>query len=227
MAQYSAFRYKAGNSFVHRLPAWIKILFVPVCNLLIFSLPWQVAAGFVVAQTVLFCALRFSFREQCADVMPVIWYGAFLYLMGFGAAWYALARTEPFWGAAAQAAVRVAADRVTGVRVLKFFACVQSASLMFKTATSLELRAGIETIERAIRRWLPCKKEAKGAASVALLVNFIPAVFALWQQLSRAWLARGGRRSLRMVLVIIPVLFFVGLKYAADTTKAVLNRTGG
>ena len=59
---------------------------------------------------------------------------------------------------------------------------------------------------------------------MALLVNFIPAVFALWQQLSRAWLARGGKRSLRMVLVIIPVLFFVGLKYAADTTKAVLNR---
>lgn len=226
MARHSAFSYKAGNSFVHRLPAWIKILFVPVCNIAIFSLSWQVAAGFALAQTVLFFALRFSLREQLADAMPVVWYGAFLYLIGFGADCYALAQDEPLWDAAFHAAVRVAGDRETGVRVLKFFACVQSASLMFKTSTSLELRAGIETIERTIRRWLPCKKEAKCAAAVALFVNFIPAVFVLWQQLKRAWLARGGKQSLRMVLTIVPVLFFVGLKYAFDTTKAVLIRSG-
>ena len=210
---------------MHRLPAWIKILFIPACNIVIFSLPWYVAACFAAVQVVLFCALRFSFREQLADLVPVIWYGGCLYLITFGAALYARIFAEPFLDALAHAFLSMTADTETSVRVIKFFACVQSASLMFKTSTSLELRAGIETIECAIRRWLPCKKEARFAAAVALFINFIPAVFLIWNQLKRAWLARGGKNSLRMFLVLIPVLFFVGLKYAFDTTRAVLNRS--
>lgn len=209
---------------MHRLPAWVKILFIPACNVLIFSLPWQVSAVFAAVQLVLFCALRFSFREQCADLTPVIWYGACLYLITFGADVYARAGSEPFLPVLRHAFFRMVEDTETSVRVLKFFACVQSASLMFKTSTSLELRSGIETIECAVRRYLPCKKEARFAASVALFINFIPAVFQLWHQLKRAWIARGGKNSFRMFLVLIPVLFFVGLKYAFDTTKAVLNR---
>ncbi len=95
---------------------------------------------------------------------------------------------------------------------------------MFKTSTSLELREGIETIELKIRKVLPCSKKPRFAIVVSMFINFIPAVFKIWNQLKRAWFARGGKYNLRMFLALFPVLFSIGLKYAFDTTKAVLIR---
>lgn len=224
MCSYSAFSYKAGRSFFHRLPAWIKIIFIPSFNIAVFSLNWRFGAVFVVLQFVLFCFLHFTLREQTADMSPVLWYGVFLYFINLLSGTYINYAHAGLTGGFVMAVKDCLHDEGTFSTVIKFWACNQSASLMFKTSTSLELREGIEKIESAIRRFLPCKKETRFASLVSMFINFIPAVFKLWNELKRAWFVRGGKHSFRMYFSLFPVLFSVGLKYASDTTKAVLIR---
>ncbi len=221
---YSAFSYKAGRSVFHKMSAWCKILFIPLFNVAVFSLGWHFSAVFVLIQFVLFCFLHFTLREQLTDLTPVLWYGFFLYLIDLISATYVNYPELGFPAGFLEAFRKCIHDEKTFATIVKFFACNQSAALMFKTSTSLELREGIEKIECAVRRVLPCSKKAGFALVVSMFINFIPAVFKIWNQLKRAWFARGGKSGIKMFLSLIPVLFSIGLKYAYDTTKAVLVR---
>ncbi len=224
MNNYSAFSYKAGHSVFHRMSAWCKILLIPVFNIAVFSLNWKFAVVFVGIQFVTFFCLRFTLKEQLTDLTPVLWYGIFMYLIDLISGTYIgfaeLGLADSFLSALKKCLY----DEKTFSTIVKFFACNQSAALMFKTSTSLELREGIETIELKIRKVLPCSKKPRFAIVVSMFINFIPAVFKIWNQLKRAWFARGGKYNLRMFLALFPVLFSIGLKYAFDTTKAVLIR---
>ncbi len=224
MNNYSAFSYKAGHSVFHRMSAWCKILLIPVFNIAVFSLNWKFAAVFVGIQFITFFCLRFTLKEQLTDLTPVLWYGIFMYLIDLISGTYIgfaeLGLADSFLSALKKCLY----DEKTFSTIVKFFACNQSAALMFKTSTSLELREGIETIELKIRKVLPCSKKPRFAIVVSMFINFIPAVFKIWNQLKRAWFARGGKYNLRMFLALFPVLFSIGLKYAFDTTKAVLIR---
>ena len=78
MANNTAFSYKQGNSFLHRCPAWIKILILPVVSIAVFKLPFYFAAGLCIVQIILASALRFTFREQIRDLKAVLYYAVFL-----------------------------------------------------------------------------------------------------------------------------------------------------
>ena len=222
---YSAFSYKPGKSFFHRLPSWVKICFIPLFNIAVFSLNWRFAALSAVLQCLLFFCLHFSVREQLADLTPVLWYAVFLYLINLFSETFLDFGELGLLKSIAEAVKNCLHDEKTFSTVIKFFACNQSASLMFKTSTSLELREGIEKIEISVRRFLPVKKEPAFAMVVSMFINFIPAVFKMWGQLKRAWFARGGKFSIKMYLALFPVLFTLGLKYSLDSAKAVLVRT--
>ena len=251
MANYSAFSYKPGKTFVHRLPSQLKILFIPIFNIIIFSLDWHVAAAFILIQFILFCFLKFTLKEQLTDLTPVIWYAIFMYLIGFCSGIYigltsgshfangffeTMQEIKPtdLLSSILQAVKTTFNDEKTLNFVVKFCACNQSASLMFKTSTSLELKQGIESIEIKIRKFLSFKWKTKNDSEIepkfsvviSMFINFLPAVFKIWNQLKKSWKARNGKTSLRMYLVLLPVLFSVGLKYAANSAKAVCIRKG-
>ena len=121
---------------------------------------------------------------------------------------------------------------------------MQTASLVFKTSTSLQLREGLEKIELSIRkvfrvRRSPRNKDSSSvscalsmsardyapvAGVIALFVCFIPQVSKNWQQVKRAWKARGGKSSIRMYMVLLPVLFSVSMKQAYTTARAISIR---
>lgn len=228
----TAFGYKQGNSVLHRCPAWIKLLCLPVLNLCLFALPLQVALACIAVQLAAAALLRFTLRELLRDVAPVLWYAVFLYAaQGVGAFCAALA--ESGWRlAAAESALRAARDGIiantaSAALFLRLLAAVQCAGLLFRTSSALQLRGGIEIIERAVRRVLPfARKEARFAALLALFAGFIPAVFRLWQQSRRAWSARGGRQGIAMLSALLPVVFSAGMKYAHSVSRAVEARSG-
>lgn len=251
MANYSAFSYKPGKTFVHKLPSQLKILFIPIFNIVIFSLDWHVGAAFILIQFILFCFLKFTLKEQLTDLTPVIWYAIFMYLIGFCSEIYinltsgslfangffeTMHEIKPaeLLSSILQAVKTTFSDEKTLNFVVKFCACNQSASLMFKTSTSLELKQGIESIEIKIRKFLSFKWKTKNDSEVepkfsvviSMFINFLPAVFKIWNQLKKSWKARNGKTSLRMYLVLLPVLFSMGLKYAANSAKAVCIRRG-
>lgn len=113
----------------------------------------------------------------------------------------------------------------TAIMLLKLFCIMQSASIIFKTSTSLQIREGVASIEIAIRKILPVSKKPTCTTAVSLFVCFIPIVYKNWEQCKRAWFARGGKKSLKMYMTIFPVFFSVGIKQAWNSSRAILIRS--
>lgn len=211
MAQkYSLFAYKKGSSFLHRCPAWAKILFIPVINILFLCLPPIFSVGLIIVQFILACCLKFTLKEQYADLRPVFYYAALLAIMQlllwlFSGMEYTFTETFAWENQSANVYL-----------LLKIFAVMQSASLMFKTSTSLELRDGISKL---------FGQKSAFTNALFMFLNFIPMVSKIWEQSKKAWFARGGKHNIKMYFVLLPVLFSVGLKKAYNAARAVNIRS--
>lgn len=243
MTQDTAFSYKQGNSFLHRCPAWIKILILPVVSIAVFKLPFYFAAGLCIVQIILASALRFSIREQLRDLKAVLYYAVFLIFakvigsLGAGVAAGVSAGSLSSIGLSdipQLTAVFFISEAATWALLLRLFCVMQTASLIFKTSTSLQIREGLESMELVVRRafgklFRPGKTEstpryAPIAQAISLFICFIPQVSKNWQQAERAWMARGGKKSLRMFIVLLPVFFSVGMKQAYNSARAISIR---
>ena len=185
------------DSFIHRCPAWIKILLVPVISIVFFYVPAVVSAVMIIVFFVTQLALGFTLREIFGGIQFVFYYAIILVL---------------FRGM----------DVVP--MLLRLICMLELAALVFKTSTSLELRYGFETIELAVRKVFHLKKRTPVANALALFVSFIPLVSQNWKQSKRAWKARGGKNSIKMYVVLLPVFFSVGMKQAYLTARAVSIR---
>ena len=207
--------YKQGTSFLHRCPAWIKILVIPAVSIAAFYLPPVFALCILALQTLVSFVLRFTVREQLADLRPVIYYAVLLFIAKLiGSAAVVISGGTFYWKDF------LISEKETWLLLLKLFCVMQSASLVFKTSTSLQIREGLEKIEITITR----KKKAPVAQTLSIFICFIPQVSKNWQQATRAWKARGGKKSLRMLVVLLPVFFSVGMKQAYNSARAISIR---
>lgn len=253
------FSYKPGKSFLHKTSAWAKLLFIPVINILFLLLPPYFACGLVVAQFVLACSLRFSFKEQYSDLRPVIYYAVLLYgfklilwamsLAGVGAGAAGVVGAGVGVGSAGSAAGVAGAGAgvasATGVAgtagvagqaagaifdletfflLVKLFCVMQSASLVFKTSTLLQLREGIGSIEETIRKIFHLKQRNTFTNILSMFLNFVPMLAQIWEQSKKAWKARGGKTGIKMYAVLLPVLFSIGMKKAYNQARAIAIR---
>ena len=235
MTNETAFSYKQGSSFLHRCPAWVKILILPLISLSFFYLPPCFALALIALQTLVSFLLHFTVREQARDLKAVFYYAVFLIfvkIIGSLAAVISAESLTAFELAVLPQAVFIflISEKETWLLLLKLFCIIQTASLIFKTSTSLQIREGLEVMELAVRRCLHLKSLVEGrpnapiAQAVSLFICFIPQVSKNWQQAERAWKARGGRKSLRMFVVLLPVFFSVGMKQAYNTARAISIR---
>ena len=217
--------YKQGTSFLHRCPAWIKILVIPAVSIAAFYLPPAFALSILALQTLVSFVLRFTVREQLADLRPVIYYAVLLFIAKLiGSAAVVISGGSFYWKDF------IISEKETWLLLLKLFCVMQSASLVFKTSTSLQIREGLEKNELTIRKVLFLKAKKTGAQkapvaqTLSIFICFIPQVSKNWQQTTRAWKARGGKKSLRMLVVLLPVFFSVGMKQAYNSARAISIR---
>lgn len=226
------FSYKSGNSFLHILPSWIKILFVPAFCIAVFRMPLYVDAVLCLILCALAFAVKISFKEQLKDFIPVVFYGVVLYLTGFAGRFMTLFFSEGqiqynllkcFEAAFMQSFY----NPQTAFMLLKLFCMIQTASLFFKTSTSLQIREGIETFETLLRKILPVSKKNKFTDMISLFICFIPMVFKNWQQCRRAWLVRGGKPGIKMYGVLFTAFFSVSIKQTFNASRALLARNPG
>ena len=219
----TAFSYKYGNSFLHTTPSWIKILLLPIVSFSVFKFPFYFAAAFCLMQIILACILKFTVIEQLKDLKVVLYYAAFLITAKLAGAIF----TQEFNDSVPDFFISfIISEKETWILLLKLLCVMQSASLLFKTSTSLQIREGLEMMEKAVRRALHLKPRTPLAEATALFICFIPQVSENWQQAERAWKIRGGKKSLRMFIVLLPVLFSVGMRQAYNTAKALSIRKG-
>ena len=217
--------YKQGTSFLHRCPAWIKILVIPAVSIAMFYLPPVFVLCLIALQTLVSFILHFTVREQLGDLRPVIYYAILLVIAKIiGSLAQAISSSTLYWPDFYQfvfiARNFFIAEKETWLLLLKLFCVMQTASLVFKTSTSLQIREGLEKIELTITR----KKKAPVAQTLSIFICFIPQVSKNWQQATRAWKARGGKKSLKMLVVLLPVFFSVGMKQAYNSARAISIR---
>lgn len=205
---YSLFSYKKGNSFLHKCPAWAKIVFIPIINILFLCLPPYFSIVLVILQLILASCLHFSFKEQFTDLKPVIYYAVLLFI--FQLMSWLFSGAKDFIGYFSWEN-----EKETVFLLLKLFAVMQSASIVFKTSTSLEIRNGIGVI---------FGKKSFITNGLSMFLNFLPMVSRIWAESKKAWIARGGKKSPKMYMTLLPVLFSVGMKKAYNATKAISIR---
>ena len=197
---------------------WIKILFIPVVNILFLFLPVYFCLSLIVVQLIFAFLLNFPVKQQLADLKPVIYYSFLLLVIEI---FNCLFSTEVTFSQR----FNFQTQKDTLFLLAKLFCMMQSASLVFKTSTSLQLRDGIETIELFVRKTFHLKNKSSFTNVIAMFLNFIPMVTKIWAQAQRAWFARGGKKAIKMYLTLLPVLFSVGMKKAWNTSRAIEVRS--
>lgn len=205
------------KNFLQKTPAWIKILFLPFINILFFCLPPIFSYSLILVQFICACICRISLKEQISALKPVIYYGILLYFTTFISFLFA--------GTTLLESLKICfGNKDTLIMLIKLFCVMQSASLLFKTSTAMEIRFGIGKIESSIRKILPVSKKNSFTDTISLFINFIPLVKELWNQSKRSWNARHGKNGVKMYMTLLPVLFSIGLKKAYNTAKAMKIR---
>ena len=215
MKKHSFLGYKSGSSFLHKCPSWIKILSVPAVNILLFSLHPYFALFMIVVQTIAALRLRFTFSEMFTDVKPVVYYAFLLFFLRFVSA---LSQNNLMLFFERESL------KETLFMLIKLFCMMQMASLVFKTSTSLQLREGLEIIERAVRRFFHMKNAKTVSDTVSVFFIFVPLISQMWNQIEKSWKVRFGKKGLKMYFVLLPVFFSVSLKKAWNLSRSICIR---
>ena len=246
------FSYKQGSSILHKIPACWKIIFIPFINLLFFLLPPYCVMILIFLQFVIARLLKFSLREQLCDIKPIIYYAVLLlifkifscliaffndYEWGLSPLKSFLEEIKLWWGQiygeiekkGGQTSMFFQhfsweSEKNTIFLLLKLLSIMQSASLIYKTSTSLEIREGIGAIETFIHKIFHINKANIITDSISMFLIFIPIISEIWDKSKKSWLVRGGKNSIKMYIVLIPLLFSVGMKKAYNMARAVSIR---
>ena len=196
--QIFAFSYKPGTSLLHRCPAIVKILVVPLLSIFIFVLPVWFCFGMIALLFVLALALHFTLREIFTDLKVVFFYALMLAVVK---------------GITLLAGGDTGSWIETLFMLSKLLCMMLLTSIFLRTSTSLELRQGFEVFGvNAVTHTL------------SLFVCFIPLVSKIWRQTEQAWHIRAGKNSIKKYAVLLPVFFSVGMKQAWNMARACLIR---
>jgi energy-coupling factor transporter transmembrane protein EcfT len=98
------------------------------------------------------------------------------------------------------------------------------ASLFFYTTKLNELRDAIESVETRLP-WFR-SSYLRFSLLFSLTLGFIPRVFYEWSEAEDAWLARGGKRGISMMIHVIPSVLERLILSAKETAHALELRLG-
>ena len=213
MVTDSLFSYRYGNSFLHRCPAWGKLLFIPVISIFVFCFPQYVCIGLIIFQLLLALFLGFSILEILNDLRPVFYYALillFVKILSVGSQLIMLLFNPESFSFKTFLLSNFSWDteKTTVFLLMKIFCLMQTTSIMFKTTTALQIRECFKHFD-----------------ALSMFISFIPITSRLWSQTKKAWFARGGKKGIKMYIVLLPVLFSSGMKKAWNMACAVQVRT--
>lgn len=191
------FAYRHGNSFIHGLPAWLKLILLFAIPTGIFFLPLYFLPFLSLTFFIFALVAGFSVKNQLQDIKPILTYGLFLaitYILN--GILYNDYDVKGFLSL-----------------ILKLITAMQCTALFFKTTSTPAFKESIEKIAG--------KKQSLG---FIFFLNFIPILFNIWFQLDKTWHARGGKNNIKKMYVLIPIFLMTAFYKATQFYYAVLNR---
>ena len=215
------FHYRTGNTVMHRLPPWVKVVLIPLLAVAAFRLSARDALCAWLFVILFAKCMRFSFKDIFNDLKPTLIYFILLYnasLVYNISAWKGAAQGRIITWEEFTALFRFAPDYA--VLFVRMGLSLSVTSLFYRTTSNVQFHQGFSAIESFITR----REKTKLSDTLALTLTFIPRIVTYWQRIDTAWTARGGKNNLKKLLLLTPRLFSVSLNDAYEKARAMENR---
>jgi len=206
------FHYKIGNSILHKLPAWIKLLLILVLSILAFFTPIKVFLLIYPSLILLsFFVLNFTISEIISDLKPTIVY---TFLLSIATAILMLPN--------------IINHKEIDIKSLQNYIpllchlalSLEITAIFYRTTSIAQFKDGFSTIERFFTR----KQQTPISDTLALTISFIPRISTFWNRIEKAWKARSGKENITKILKLVPRLFQVSMREGYEKSLAIENR---
>jgi biotin transport system permease protein len=225
--ELGAFSYRNRASPLHRLPAGIKLVFLLAVSGAAFSFGFAA----LLPGAILILVLAFIAKVSAAELMsgsrmPLISALLVLALRSF-------TFEPPYFSPQ---------GFLDGLLfALSLFFCFAASSLFFSVSSQSQILYSLSRAELFIRSLIRRlfglarrKNDARTAEAapaypvlslaVSLMLGFIPRFFSLWDDMEKAYTARGGRPGLRKLKSLIPPAAEAMIEAASETERALEAR---
>lgn len=221
------FHYKTQKTILHKIPSPLKIILIILLAVIAFYLPVTVClAAYPVL--ILFSAifLHFTLHEIFSDSKPMIAYVFLLYFATILLNAMNFFSNPGFQSPGAEnfpsEIIRIFIPNLTYLPLLVHLALsLEITSIFYRTTSQSQFKEGFSAIET----FLTQKDSAPVSDTLALALSFIPRISTFWNRLTRAWISRGGKDSLKKAFVLFPKLFHVAMREGYEKSLAIQNRT--
>ena len=225
------FSYNKRDSIIHKTPAILKLLILFCVPLITYFTPLVYHAGLFALALFLVLLAKIPLKSFLRDLRPIIYYCIFILIID-------VLTILLFDKTPMPISTELSAELEESVSpTLNFFSILKEkgnfllmsrlvvsmayTSIFFRTTSHLEMRQSLEKIESCITFG---HSKLTFSKAFALFLNFLPQLFAIWNSLDLAWRARGGKRTVRKIIALLPVFISLSLKKANQTLLALKNR---
>ncbi len=225
------FSYNKRDSLIHKTPAILKLLILFCIPLITYFTPLVYHAGLFALAIILLLLAQIPLKSFLRDLKPIIYYCIFILIID-------VLTILLFDKTPMPISTELSAELEESVSpTLNFFTILKEkgnfllmsrlvvsmayTSIFFRTTSHLEMRQSLEKIESCITFG---HSKLTFSKAFALFLNFLPQLFAIWNSLDLAWRARGGKRTVRKIIALLPVFISLSLKKANQTLLALKNR---
>lgn len=215
MARMIPYAYRPGNSPLHRCPAALKLLGL-------LGMSGAVFCFGPLALCVWTCGL--TALSLAAGIRPweLLRGGKNLALMIVSVLCLRSIKTDP------------PAFDLNGAREALFFGwsillSFSGGALLFSVTTMTELKHSIGSLELVLLSPFTARRERGKrqpllSLGISLMLGFLPRFFEAWEAANLAWAARGGKRGVRSMAALIPLVSERMMEYALETAQAMEAR---
>lgn len=204
-----------GNNLLRRVPALVKLAFMLVLTVALFSRDVRILAASAVLVALSAVCARLGAKTWLAILKTACMYGAFIALFRI-------------LGKPLERAVLLTELAATGDYLFRLNCILLAGTVFYATTGMTELTLALSAVQRKLR-WSDRLPDI--ALLLSLTVGFVPRILDTWKSLEQSWNARGGmtRKGLfgswKRMTTLVPLLIIRLLAVASDTDRAIRNRS--
>jgi biotin transport system permease protein len=220
------YAYRPGKTALHRLNPAVKLLALLAVTTTVFLFGFYALPG--AAALVILCAHIARIRpwELLRGIKPVL-IMLFLIIISRSVA----ARPPWFSLSGCGEGLLFAGNMIV---------CFAAGALLFSVTTMTELKDSLEKLERfmlkpailflrrfkapALQRAASNLERPKLGFAISLMLGFLPRFFEIWEAANTAYAARSGKKGIRAMFVLVPLVTERMIEMAVETAEAMESR---
>lgn len=213
------FSYRYKNTLIHNLPSSVKLIAMTGITLFVFL--GGTGTRCILSIMLFFACVvaRISISVILRSIRILIFYALIMFVFRFS-------------GIPTDKTILLTQLFESLIYLWQLSLVLFSGTVFFETTSSLEIRNALQLFQEKLYGLLGDPQFLPDIAFLlSLTITFIPRIFEVWGNLNKSWNARGGnlliepQKSWKKMIVVIPLLIAHLLTLAAETEKAIRNRS--